>query len=70
VRLVATRALRGGALVGRPLRELPQHVPNVESRVVAIYRGGSGIIPDGDTVVEEGDEVFFIAARKDIRTVL
>jgi trk/ktr system potassium uptake protein len=70
VRLVATRANRAGALVGHPLRELPKHIPNVESRVVAIYRGGRGIIPDGDTVVEEGDEVFFIAARKDIRTVL
>ena len=70
VRLVAAEAHRGGALVGRPLRELSRHVPNVESRVVAIYRGGRGIIPDGDTVVEEGDEVFFIAARKDIRTVL
>ncbi len=70
VRLVATRANREGALVGHPLRELPKHIPNVESRVVAIYRGGRGIIPDGDTVVEEGDEVFFIAARKDIRMVL
>jgi trk system potassium uptake protein TrkA len=70
VRLVATLARRGGALVGHPLRELPKHIPNVESRVVAIYRGGRGIIPDGDTVVQEGDEVFFIAARKDIRTVL
>ncbi len=70
VRLVATRAHRGGALVGHPLRELPKHIPNVESRVVAMYRGGKGIIPDGDTVVEEGDEVFFIAARKDIRAVL
>src|SRR5882672_154793 len=70
VRLVATRANREGALVGHPLRELSTHIPNVESRVVAIYRGGRGIIPDGDTVVEEGDEVFFIAARKDIRTVL
>lgn len=70
VRLVATQALRGGALIGHPLRELPKHIPNVESRVVAIYRGGRGIIPDGDTVVEQGDEVFFIAARKDIRTVL
>jgi trk system potassium uptake protein TrkA len=70
VRLVATRAHRDGALVGRPLKELPRHIPNVETRVVAIYRGGRGIIPDGDTVVEEGDEVFFIAARKDIRTVL
>ena len=70
VRLVATRAHRGGALVGYPLRELSKHIPNVESRVVAIYRGSRGIIPDGDTIVEEGDEVFFIAARKDIRTVL
>ena len=25
---------------GHPLRELPKHIPNVESRVVAIYRGG------------------------------
>jgi trk system potassium uptake protein TrkA len=70
VRLVATRAKREGALVGHPLRDLPKHIPNVESRVVAIYRGGRGIIPDGDTVVEEGDEVFFIAARNDTRTVL
>jgi trk system potassium uptake protein TrkA len=70
VRLVATRADKGGALIGYPLSELPRHIPNVDCRVVAIYRGGRGIIPDGDTVVEEGDEVFFIAARKDIRTVL
>ncbi|MGD8340379.1 MAG: Trk system potassium transporter TrkA [Gammaproteobacteria bacterium] len=70
VRLVATRAESGGALIGHPLSELPHHIPNVDCRVVAIYRGGRGIIPDGDTVVEEGDEVFFIAARKDIRTVL
>ncbi len=70
VRLVATRAHRGGALIGHPLSELPHHIPTVDCRVVAIYRGGRGIIPDGDTVVEEGDEVFFIAARKDIRTVL
>jgi trk system potassium uptake protein TrkA len=70
IRLVATRADRGGALIGHPLRELPRHIPNVDCRVVAIYRGGKGTIPDGDTVVEEGDEVFFIAARKDCRTVL
>ena len=70
VRLVAARAHEGGALVGHPLRELSEHIPSVECRVVAIYRGGQGIIPDGDTLVEEGDEVFFIAARKDIPAVL
>jgi trk system potassium uptake protein TrkA len=70
LRLVATRANRDGALIGHPLRDLPKHIPNVESRVVAIYRGGKGIIPDGNTVVAEGDEVFFLAARDDARTVL
>jgi trk system potassium uptake protein TrkA len=70
VRLVGARAHRGGALVGHPLAELSKHIPNVETRVVAIYRGGKGIIPDGATIVEEGDEVFFIASRKDIRSVL
>ena len=70
VRLVAAVAHEGGALVGHPLRELSEHIPNVECRVVVIYRDGQGIIPDGDTVVEEDDEVFFIAARKDIRAVL
>ncbi len=68
--LIASRAEDGGALIGHPLSELPHHIPNVECRVVAIYREGRGIIPDGSTVVEEGDEVFFIAARKDVRTVL
>jgi trk system potassium uptake protein TrkA len=70
VRLVATRAHRGGALIGHPVKELSEHIPNVDCRIVAIYRGGKGILPDGDTIIEEGDEVFFIAARKDIRTVL
>jgi trk system potassium uptake protein len=70
VRLVAAQAHHGGALVGHPLRELSEHIPNVETRVVAIYRHGKSILPDGDTLVEEGDEVFFIAARKDIRSVI
>ncbi len=70
VRLVAAVAHEGGALIGRPLRELSEHIPSVECRVVVIYRNGQGIIPDGDTLIQEGDEVFFIAARKDIRAVL
>ena len=36
VRLVAAEAHEGGALVGRPLRELSKHIPNVECRVVVI----------------------------------
>jgi trk system potassium uptake protein TrkA len=38
--------------------------------VAAIYRRNRPIVPEGDTVIEVDDEVFFIAARNDIRAVL
>jgi trk system potassium uptake protein TrkA len=70
VRLVAVRALRGSPLVGQKLRTLKEHIPNTDARVAAIYRGGRGIVPEGDTVIEPGDEVFFLAASKDINLVM
>ena len=70
VRLVGVRARRGGLLTGRSLRELPQYLPKMEVRVVAIYRDGRSVVPEGDTLIEEGDELFFLAARDDIRRVM
>jgi len=67
VRLVGIRARKGGLLVGQKLAALKEHHPNTEARVVAIYRAGRSIKPEGETVIEENDEVFFIAARDDIR---
>ncbi len=70
VSLVAVRALKGGSLVGQELQQLRKHVPNVDTRVAAIFRQDRPIIPEGDTVIEAEDEVFFIAATEDIRTVM
>jgi trk system potassium uptake protein TrkA len=70
VRLVGLRARKSGPLVGRCLRELRDHLPNAEARVLAIYRGGRMIRPEGDTVIEDGDEVFFLAARDSMRRVM
>jgi trk system potassium uptake protein TrkA len=70
VSLVAVRAFQGGPLVGHPLKELRKHIPSVDTRVAAIFRGDSAILPDGDTVVEAGDEVFCLAATEDIRQVM
>lgn len=69
VQLVAVRAVQGGPLVGQELRELSAHMPGVEARVAAIFRSSSDILPQGDTVIEANDEVFFIAARKNIRAI-
>jgi trk system potassium uptake protein TrkA len=70
VQLVAVRAFHGGPLVGNPLRDLRKHIPKTETRVAAIFRNGKAILPEAETVIEADDEVFFIAASKDIRSVM
>ncbi len=70
VRLVGVRADRDGLLVGQRIATLKEHVPNTEGRIAAIYRHGKALLPEGDTVIQEGDEVFFIADRKDIRVFM
>jgi trk system potassium uptake protein TrkA len=70
VRLVGVIADRDGLLVGQRIATLKEHVPNTEGRIAAIYRQGKAMLPDGETVIQEGDEVFFIADRKDIRVFM
>ncbi len=70
VQLVAVKAYYGGPLVGQELRFLRQHMPSVDTRVAAIYRRDRAITPQGDTMIEADDEVFFIAAKSDIRAVM
>ena len=70
VSLVGVKAYYGGQLVGHELSTLRQHMPGVETRVAAIYRKGGALLPEGDTVIEADDEVFFIAAKQHIRTVM
>lgn len=70
VSLICVRAFEGGPLIGHPLKALRYHMPNVDVRIPAIYRNGEPIIPEGDTVVVPGDEVFCLAATVHIRQVM
>lgn len=70
VSLVAVRAFHGGPLVGKELQTIRKHLPNLDTRVAAIFRQDRPIMPDGTTVIEAGDEVFFIAATENIRGVM
>ena len=70
IQLVALKAYYGGPLVGRQLRSIREDLPNVKSRVAAIYRQNQPIIPKGDTVIEPDDEVFFVAGAPDIPIVM
>tara|TARA_R110000772_G_scaffold26389_8_gene68078 strand:+ start:1874 stop:3247 length:1374 start_codon:yes stop_codon:yes gene_type:complete len=70
VQLVAVRAEHGGPLINQEIRTLREHMPNVDTRVAAIFRQNRPIIPQGDTIIERDDEVFFIAAKENIRSVM
>jgi trk system potassium uptake protein TrkA len=70
VRLVGARADKRGSLVGQKIATLKEHIPNTEGRIAAIYRDGKSLQPDGNTIIREDDEVFFIAARQDVRVFM
>lgn len=69
ISLLAVRADGDSPLIGHPVRDLREHLPNIETRIVAVFRGNRAIIPDGDTRIAAGDEVFFVAATEHIRQV-
>jgi trk system potassium uptake protein len=73
VSLIAVRAVAGSPLVQHSLAEIPQLLPGVALRIVAIYRSGQDRAVqalDGTTRIEAGDEVFVLAATADITAVL
>jgi len=71
VSLVAVRAYEDGLLVGKQIRQMRALLPpEMDARIAAIFRRDQPIFPEGDTVVEAGDEVFLLAAAENIRPVL
>lgn len=70
VSLVAVKAYYGGPLVGNALSTLREHMPHIDTRVAAIFRQGKAIRPQGSTIIEADDEVFFIAASNHIRSIM
>ena len=75
VSLIAVRAMDGGPMVGHIISELPQLVPQLPMRIVAIYRRDvlghdRQVVCDGSTRIEHGDELFVLAANEHIRGVL
>lgn len=101
VRLVGVRVQEGAPMEGWPLSHLTKLLNNIDTRVVAIYRGAkettedksSGgvsrgrhekrpsrntnsestekpIIPDGKTVIQSDDVIFFMGKRRDTFKVM
>ncbi|WP_148716948.1 Trk system potassium transporter TrkA [Chitinolyticbacter meiyuanensis] len=68
--LVVVRVDPGAPMAGKALARLDEVLPDKDRRIVGIYRRNRYIYPDGETVLEVGDEVFALAARQHIRAVI
>lgn len=68
--MVAVRIEAGAAMDGKDLSTLPLYLEKIDCRIVSIYHGNKRITPDGNTTLSVGDEVFFLAARQHVRSVI
>jgi trk system potassium uptake protein TrkA len=69
--LIVVRVAPVGILAQRRLIEVPNLVPGLDMRIVAIYRQ-EAMLADlyGETRIEPGDEVFVLVPTEQIRTLL
>lgn len=65
-RMVSVRCENGHGPVGE---QLGSWLPDVEYRCTAIYRNGESLVPDGDTVVQAGDEMFLLGSARAMRAI-
>ncbi|SFV84916.1 Trk system potassium uptake protein TrkA [hydrothermal vent metagenome] len=70
VQLVETKAHAGTPIVGHPIKELHEHLPKTQMRIVSIYRNGKAIPAYGDTVIKDGDRVYFVSKKDSISQIL
>lgn len=70
VQMVAVRASYSGPLVGHRAGDVGKYIPEVDYRIVILFRQGKAVIPDGQTVIEPDDELFFIGSPKHMRALL
>ncbi|OQK16568.1 potassium transporter peripheral membrane component [Methyloprofundus sedimenti] len=70
VRLFSIKAATQGFLTERRIKDLKERLTSGKIRVVAIFREGEPILVNGEAIIKEGDEVFFVSPREKIRKVL
>lgn len=68
--LTGVTAYYGGRLVGDELIEINNHLPIINTRIAGIFRRGRPIQVQGTTVIEAGDEIFFVSEEDHIDTII
>lgn len=68
--LVAVRAAHGSPVANQTIAEIRQQFPDAPMRLVALYRQERLLRCEGGTRILPGDEIFLLADREHVRTVL
>lgn len=70
VSLVSVKVCNSGLIVGKTISNLHTHLPDIDVRVTAIFRQNMAIQPRGSTVIEVGDEIFFVVKTRHVFSVM
>ena len=70
IKLVSVKAKKKGKLVGRELKGIRDDMPDIDSFIPSIYRKNKPFIPNGNTVIKENDEVYFISSSENINKIV
>jgi trk system potassium uptake protein TrkA len=69
LQVIGATVLKDGPLAGKKLSEFKNHLPNVDVKVVALYRSRKTIPVNGSTIIEIGDDIFFLATPENMRFI-
>ena len=67
LQVIGVTVLKDGPLAGKKLSEFKKHMPNVNVNVIAIYRDRKSLPVNGSSLIETGDDVFFLATEENMR---
>ncbi len=70
-RLMVVQTRNGDPLNGRSIIQIGDILPeNTDCQICAVYRGSRLIVPQPDTLIQEGDEVCFVGHSRQIATIM
>lgn len=70
VKLIAVKPYVKGPLFGKTIAEIYKEFSNIKLRIVAVYRNDHAIPFDDSSVIEGGDEVFFISDTRHTHDIM
>ncbi len=70
IQLVAVTVDLGGSFIGKSLKEIHNAIPEISLRIAAIYRRNHSLPFNQNTIIEVGDEIFFISEKPQIKTII